>query len=427
MFFFFPFLFLFLLSVSCLITSPFLSLGDASSTSISISFQSDSSAVFWVWYGTSKIDLNLLAMAKGQPKTYNYVSPYENYTSLWISHVLLEGLEASTTYYYVIGNKMNVSVMRSFTMPAAVGTGAIRIGLVGDLGTTHNSSDTISGLSNDKLDVVLFVGDLAYADAGQPNPNENGYPCTQQIWDNFGLMFEPLSSKVPVMILPGNHDIESTDGMPDYLSFTSRFSTPYLSSGSPSPLFYSFEVGLAHIIMLNSYSDYDRDSAQYEFVVNDLEKISRTKTPWLIVCFHAPWYNSNAFHQNEIQETGMKKVFEKIFIKASVDVIFSGHVHAYERSANVAKSVVTPGAPVYINIGDGGNREGPASSWLEPQPEWSAFRQTNFGYGRLTITDANNAEWDWLINGNGTNPSDTLTFVRNTNKLGVQALLRELI
>ena len=30
--------------------------------------------------------------------------------------------------------------------------------------------------------------------------------------------------------------------------------------------------------------------------------------------------------------------------------------------------------PVYIVIGDGGNREGLADTYNEPQPEWSAFR-----------------------------------------------------
>ena len=30
---------------------------------------------------------------------------------------------------------------------------------------------------------------------------------------------------------------------------------------------------------------------------------------------------------------------------------------------------------MYIVIGDGGNREGLADKYLDPQPEWSAFRR----------------------------------------------------
>ena len=43
-------------------------------------------------------------------------------------------------------------------------------------------------------------------------------------------------------------------------------------------------------------------------------------------------------------------------------------------------TVTTPGAPVYINIGDAGNREGPCPDYY-PQPEWSAFRESRFGHG----------------------------------------------
>lgn len=45
---------------------------------------------------------------------------------------------------------------------------------------------------------------------------------------------------------------------------------------------------------------------------------------------------------------------------------------------------------VYINIGDGGNREGRYDHWLngvgsEPNPVWSAARRPEFGHGKLTL------------------------------------------
>ncbi|KAI3446154.1 hypothetical protein Pfo_002819, partial [Paulownia fortunei] len=68
----------------------------------------------------------------------------------------------------------------------------------------------------------------------------------------------------------------------------------------------------------------------------------------------------------------MRVVFEPWFVKYKVDIVFAGHVHAYERSeriSNVAYNIVngmcTPvseqSAPVYITIGDGGNIEGLAT------------------------------------------------------------------
>lgn len=55
----------------------------------------------------------------------------------------------------------------------------------------------------------------------------------------------------------------------------------------------------------------------------------------------------------------MRAAMEDLFKAAKVDIVFAGHVHAYERMHNVYNNITTPGAPVYINIGDAGNREGP--------------------------------------------------------------------
>lgn len=62
----------------------------------------------------------------------------------------------------------------------------------------------------------------------------------------------------------------------------------------------------------------------------ELKKVDREKTPWLIVLMHIPIYNSNDAHYMEGES--MRAVFESWFVKYKVDVIFAGHVHAYERS-----------------------------------------------------------------------------------------------
>lgn len=54
------------------------------------------------------------------------------------------------------------------------------------------------------------------------------------------------------------------------------------------------------------------------------------RTPWLIVLFHVPWYNSNEAHQHE--GDGMMASMEPLLYAASVDLVLSGHVHAYERT-----------------------------------------------------------------------------------------------
>ena len=60
---------------------------------------------------------------------------------------------------------------------------------------------------------------------------------------------------------------------------------------------------------------------------------------------------------------------------------------AYERTFAVANNKTTAGAPIHINIGDAGNREGPCPDYY-PQPEWSAFRESKFGHGEMYGEDA---------------------------------------
>ncbi|GAA0183579.1 phosphatase [Lithospermum erythrorhizon] len=73
----------------------------------------------------------------------------------------------------------------------------------------------------------------------------------------------------------------------------------------------------------------------------------------------------------------MRVMYEAWFVQYKVDVVFAGHVHAYERServSNVAYNITNgvccpvsdPSALVYITIGDGGNQEGLAAKYWKP-------------------------------------------------------------
>ena len=53
---------------------------------------------------------------------------------------------------------------------------------------------------------------------------------------------------------------------------------------------------------------------------------------------------------------------------------------------------------MHIVIGDGGNREGLADTYDEPQPEWSRFREASFGSGTLDLLNTTHALWRWHRN-----------------------------
>ncbi|KAG4111063.1 hypothetical protein ERO13_D13G085233v2 [Gossypium hirsutum] len=149
---------------------------------------------------------------------------------------------------------------------------------------------------------------------------------------------------------------------------------------------------------------------QYEWLSEELKKVDREKTPWLIVLIHMPIYNSNEAHFMEGES--MRAVFEEWFVHHRVDVIFAGHVHAYERSYRISNirynvssgecyPVPDKSAPVYITVGDGGNQEGLAGRFLDPQPEYSAFREASYGHSTLEIQNRTHAFYHWNRNDDG--------------------------
>lgn len=102
-----------------------------------------------------------------------------------------------------------------------------------------------------------------------------------------------------------------------------------------------------------------------------------------------------------------------------MDLALSGHVHAYERSCKVYKYKCQDDAPYYITIGDGGNKEGLASSWVEPQPEWSVFRQASYGFGKINVMNSTHVQWQWHQNGDLTPTiADNFYIVKEDNTYG---------
>ena len=137
----------------------------------------------------------------------------------------------------------------------------------------------------------------------------------------------------------------------------------------------------------------DNASLQYRWLRRHLATVNRSATPWLVVMMHAPWYNSNVGHIGEAEP--MRVNMERLLYDAQVDLVLAGHVHAYERTRPVYDGCVDSCGPVYLNLGDGGNREGAYVPWLTPQPRWSAFRQATFGVGMLTLHNATHAWYEW--------------------------------
>jgi len=125
----------------------------------------------------------------------------------------------------------------------------------GDLGQTDWTASTLQHVAAHGYDVLLFAGDLSYADYVQPR------------WDSFGQMMSPYANYKPWMVTQGNHEEELIPLLvKSFLAYNTRWEMPYNESGSTSNLYYSFEVAGVHVLMLGSYTDFDSSSAQYKWL-----------------------------------------------------------------------------------------------------------------------------------------------------------------
>ncbi|CAI9114722.1 OLC1v1015507C2 [Oldenlandia corymbosa var. corymbosa] len=301
---------------------------------------------------------------KTSSKTTHY--KFYNYTSGYIHHTLIKGLKHDTKYYYEVGQH-EVARRFHFTTPPPVGPDVpYTFGVIGDLGQTADSNQTLEHyVSNPQGQAMLFIGDLSYADDHPFHDNRR--------WDTWGRFVEKSAAYQAWIWTPGNHELDFAPELGEsvpWKPFLHRYSVPYKESKSTSPLWYSIKRASAYIIVLNSYSAYGKYTPQYSWLEQELPKINRKQTPWVIVLLHSPWYNSNNYHYMEGES--MRVMFEPWFVEHKVDIVFAGHVHSYERSERVSniKYNITDGlsapirdssAPVYITIGDGGNVEGIAN------------------------------------------------------------------
>jgi predicted phosphodiesterase len=404
-------------AINCSVSQIHISQG-LTPNSMTISWVTPDKCVSLVKYGTETDSLHFKSYGDSSTYSFTYaLNKPECYQSGHIHQVTVDRLEQQTRYFYEIGDSGNQ--WNFTTLPKVGHHSPISFGVIGDLGQTNYSAATINHLLRDKgIQMILHAGDLSYAD------------CNQTLWDSYGELIEPLAKRVPWMVCAGNHEIEfnGTDYHNLYTAFEKRYQMPCVKEAEfgdiliPSAIkpstqapyctpsifqseynygnsFYSFDSGMAHFVFLNPYSNTNYTSKQYNWLLDDLSRVDRTVTPWVIIVMHCPWYSSNTNHYGDQQTVLMRDSMEYLFYKYHVNIVFSGHVHAYERTYPVFQNQTDERGTVYITIGDGGNLEGLDSIYYNA-PSWSAFRNGEYyGYGVLTIVSEKNLLWRWKVDG----------------------------
>ena len=368
---------------------------------------------------------------------FNYTSSKSDgyFQSPWIWHIQVDDLKAgSQRYWYKIvvqRNRRQVASSDTFYfLTPPLRNQPTTLALVGDLGQTENSTKTMehiwratqpSRYNPYPVTQLLIAGDLSYADS---DPYR---------WISWFAIMQPLLQILPLHVAAGNHEIECDNTTRQlFVPYENYFRVPnrmgdadilpidddyrktlwHGECSSPSQFqshydfgnsFYSYEHGLAKIIVLSSYSNSTVGSVQYEWLAEELDNFDRAETPWLIVSFHAPFYTTFLGHVDEIEACRMKQAMEPLFLEYGVNFVISGHDHAYMRSHSMYKERVDPTgkSPIYFTLGAAGNREQHSKGYRnETQEDWVAMREiSDYGYGHLFLPNATHARFNWVRDG----------------------------
>ena len=97
---------------------------------------------------------------------------------------------------------------------------------------------------------------------------------------------------------------------------------------------------------------------------------------------------------------------EPLFVKHLVNVVVSGHNHAYVRTKSMIQNKVdvSKKGPVYLTIGTGGESHSLGPIHWTPEV-WVAHRDhTEFGYGELYAVNATHAHFYRVLNNKNAHP-----------------------
>ena len=212
----------------------------------------------------------------------------------------------------------------------APSTDPVLIG-VGDIATGASDADskTAAIIDGYPTATVYTLGDNVYQSGTTAEFNAYYEPT----WGRFKARTRPT---------PGNHDYYSQAAAPYFAYFGAN-------AGPAGRGYYSYDLGSWHIVSLNSEVDMSVGSAQEQWLRADLAATGKT---CLMAMWHKPRFTSSNHHAPDITTGPLVQAL----YDHNADVILTGHVHVYERFAqlNPSGALDTARGARHFSAGTGG-------------------------------------------------------------------------
>ncbi|CAE5957399.1 unnamed protein product [Arabidopsis arenosa] len=257
-----------------------------------------------------------------------------------------------------------------------------------------------------KTGAVFHIGDICYA---------NGYLSQ---WDQFIAQIEPIASTVPYMIASGNHerDWPNSGSLYQGLDSGGECGVPaetmfYVPAENRAKFWYSSDYGMFRFCVADTEHDWREGTEQYNFIEHCLASVDRKRQPWLIFLAHRVLgYSSTSFYAEEgsFAEPMGRDSLQKLWQKYKVDIAVYGHAHNYERTCPVYQSVCTSheksnykgplNGTIHVVAGGGGAG---LAEFSDLKPNWSLFRDYDYGFVKLTAFDHSNLLFEYKKSSDG--------------------------
>lgn len=260
------------------------------------------------------------------------------------------GLIPGETYFYQVKNvspkgDTTKGEITNFIVPD-YNKAPVSFAVVGDNQGHNDCWKRISEQINQECpSFIVHCGDLVH------------YGKNKDDWTD--ELFEPaknLLNHVPMYPTIGNHEMNDE-------KYYQYFNLPY------NDAFYTIKKGDLRIIFVDTNKDILEGSFRYQRLEQTL---ANCKEKWIVVVHHQPPYTSNNYAYKSTLASKSTKgdpntlQLRSLYEMYGVDVVFSGHVHGYERSYPIFKNHIDNKiGVVYIISGGGGGRFQPQSTYKE--------------------------------------------------------------